>query len=196
MGDMDISIPRDRKSEFEPRVVPKYSKEVSSQIEGQILSMYAKGMSLADIHEHMKEIYGMSLSPETISRFTDRILPLVESWRNRPLEDVYAIMYMDGIRFKVLEDGQVKNKNVYVAIGINLDGMKDVLGMWIAENESSKYWLMVLNELKNRGIKDVLITTVDGLIGFEDAIKAVYPKTEVQRCYSPPIEKHVQIRLI
>ena len=139
-------------------------------------------MSLADIHEHMKEIYGMNLSSETISRFTDRILPLVESWRNRPLESVYSIMYMDGIRFNVHEDGQVKNKSVYVAIGLNLEGMKDVLGMWIAENESSKYWLMVLNELRNRGVKDVLITTVDGLTGFEDSINAVFPQTEVQRC--------------
>lgn len=122
MGDVNISIPRDRDSEFEPMIVPKYSKETSSQIEGQILSMYAKGMSLADIHEHMKEIYGMNLSSETISRFTDRILPLVESWRNRPLESVYSIMYMDGIRFNVHEDGQVKNKSVYVAIGLNLEG--------------------------------------------------------------------------
>ena len=182
MGKMNISIPRDRKSEFEPRIIPKYSKEISPSIEDRILSMYAKGMSLSDIHEHMKEIYGMNLSNETISRLTDRILPIVEEWRARPLEDVYAIMYMDGIRFKVLEDGRIKQKNVYVAIGIDLDGMKDVLGMWVAENENSKYWLNVLNELKNRGVKDVLITTVDGLPGFEDAIKAVYPKAEVQRC--------------
>ncbi len=181
-GEMGISIPRDRKAEYNPRIVPKYSKEVSPTIEDRILSMYAKGMSMRDIHEHMREIYGMNLSDETISRMTDRILPVVEEWRTRPLESVYAIMYMDGIRFKVLENGQIKNKNVYVAIGIDLDGMKDVLGMWIAETESSKYWLKVLNELKNRGVKDVLITTVDGLTGFEDAIKAVYPNAEVQRC--------------
>ena len=182
MGEMGISIPRDRKSEYEPMIIPKYSKDVSPTIEDQILSMYAKGMSMKDIHNHMKEIYGMNLSDETISRMTDRILPIVEEWRTRPLEDVYAIMYMDGIRFKVLENGQIKNKNVYVAIGVGLDGMKDVLGMWIAETESAKYWLKVLNELKNRGVKDVLITTVDGLTGFEEAIKAVYPKAEVQRC--------------
>jgi transposase-like protein len=182
MGELDLSIPRDRKSEFEPKIVPKYSKDVSPSIEDRILSMYAKGMSLSDIHEHMKEIYGMNLSNETISRLTDRILPIVNQWRTRPLESIYAIMYMDGIKFKVLDNGGIKKKSVYVAIGINLDGMKDVLGMWISENETSKYWLNVLNELKNRGVKDILITAIDGLPGFEDAIKAVYPKAEVQRC--------------
>ena len=182
MGNMDISIPRDRKAEFEPRVVPKYSKDVSPSMEDRILSMYAKGMSLSDIRGHMKEIYGMNLSDETISRLTDRILPVVNQWRTRPLESVYAIVYMDGIRFKVLENSSIRNKVVYAAIGINMDGMKDVLGMWVSENESSKYWLNVLNELKNRGVKDILITSIDGLAGFEDAIKAVYPKTEIQRC--------------
>ena len=182
MGNMDISIPRDRKAEFEPRVVPKYSKDVSPSMEDRILSMYAKGMSLSDIRGHMKEIYGMNLSDETISRLTDRILPIVNQWRTRPLESVYAIVYMDGIRFKVLENSSIRNKVVYAAIGINMDGMKDVLGMWVSENESSKYWLNVLNELKNRGVKDILITSIDGLAGFEDAIKAVYPKTEIQRC--------------
>lgn len=180
-GPMNLKIPRDREGEFSPQVVKKHENDVSG-IEDQILSMYAKGMSVRDIQDHLQNIYGIEASPTLISRITDRIMPLVTEWQNRPLEPVYAIVFMDAVHFKVRTDGRIINKAAYVAIGINLDGKKDVLGIWIGENESAKYWLSIINELKNRGVKDILIASIDGLSGFSEAIRAAFPETEIQRC--------------
>lgn len=180
-GSFELNIPRDRQGDFNPQVVKKNEHDISS-IEDQILSMYARGMSVRDIQNHLQSIYGLDASPTLISKITDKILPLITEWQNRPLEAIYAIMFMDAAVFKVRENGHIVNKAAYVAIGINLDGRKDVLGIWIGENESSKYWLNILNELRNRGIKDILIASVDGLTGFTEAINAAFPRTEVQRC--------------
>ncbi|MDD4550020.1 MAG: IS256 family transposase [Syntrophomonadaceae bacterium] len=180
-GDIELDIPRDRQAEFEPKIVKKHQRDVSG-IEDQILSMYAKGMTTRDIQDHLNNLYGMDVSPTLISNITDKILPLVKEWQNRPLEDIYAVVFMDAVHFKVREEGHVINKAAYVAIGIDLDGQKDVLGLWIGENESAKYWLNILNELNNRGVKDILIACIDGLTGFTEAINAAFPQTEVQKC--------------
>jgi putative transposase len=180
-GKLDIQVPRDREGEYEPSVVKKNQTDISS-IEDQVLSMYAKGMSTRDIEAHLESLYGVGASPELISRITDRVIPLITEWQNRPLQAIYAIVFMDAIHYRVRQDGRVITKAAYTAIGVDLDGVKDVLGIWIGENESSKFWLSVINEIKNRGTKDILIASVDGLNGFPDAIKAVFPETEIQRC--------------
>ncbi len=181
MGTIKLDIPRDRKGEFEPQIVKKNQTDVSN-IEDQVLSMYAKGMTTRDISSHLWDVYGVEASAEMISRMTDRILPIAKEWQNRPLERKYAIVFMDAVHFNVREDNHTVKKAVYVAIGVKLNGIKEVLGMWIGGNESAKYWLGVLNEIKNRGVEDILIVSVDGLTGFGDAIHAVYPAAEVQRC--------------
>ena len=180
-GETEIEVPRDRSAEFEPEIVKKRQKDISG-IEDRIISMYANGMTLSDIRNQIEDIYGVKLSTETLSRITDKIIPLMEEWRNRRLEEVYAIVYLDGIRYNVRENEQVINKAVYFAVGIDLNGQKDVLGMWIAESESAKYWAKVLSDLKNRGIKDILIMTTDGLTGMKEAVEAIYPRTELQGC--------------
>ena len=180
-GKVDLDVPRDRNGEFEPAVVKKNQTDISS-IEDQVLSMYAKGMSTRDMEKHLESLYGMDVSPELISRITDRIILMINEWQSRPLSPIYAIVFMDAIHYKVRQDGRVITKAAYTAIGVDLDGIKDVLGIWIGENESSKYWLSVINEIKNRGTKDILIASVDGLNGFPEAIKAVFPDTEIQRC--------------
>lgn len=182
LGDMDISIPRDRKGEFEPQIIKKQQTTLSGDIEEKILSMYAKGMTTGDIESHIREIYGIDVSDSTISRVTDKILPVVREWQSRPLESIYAVVFMDAIHFHVRSEGQIIKKAVYIAIGIQMDGLKDVLGMWIGENESAKFWLSVMNGIKNRGVEDILIACVDGLTGFTNAIEAVFPRTEVQQC--------------
>ena len=181
LGEIDLDIPRDRKGEFEPQVVKKNQTDISN-IEDQVLSMYAKGMTTRDISTHLHDVYGVDASAEMISHMTDRILPIAKEWQNRPLERKYAVVFMDAIHFHVREDNQTVKKAVYVAIGVKLNGNKEVLGMWIGGNESAKYWLGVLNEIKNRGVEDIMIVSVDGLTGFGDAINAVFPKTEIQRC--------------
>ncbi len=181
-GEMDISIPRDRKGNFDPQLVKKQQTTLSGDIEEKILSMYAKGMTTADIESHIRDIYGIEVSDSTISRVTDKILPVVKEWQSRPLESIYAVVFMDAIHYHVRSEGQIVKKAVYIAIGINLDGVKDVLGMWVGENESAKFWLSIMNGLKNRGIEDILIACVDGLTGFSNAIEAVFPKTEIQQC--------------
>lgn len=181
MGEIDLEIPRDRKSEFEPQVVRKNQTDVSN-IEDQVLSMYAKGMTTRDISSHLQDVYGVDASAEMISHMTDRILPIAKEWQNRPLERKYAVVFMDAVHFHVREDNRTVKKAVYVVIGIRLDGTKEVMGMWIGGNESAKYWLGVLNEIKNRGVEDIMIVSVDGLTGFVDAIGAVFPQAEVQRC--------------
>jgi len=180
-GKVELNVPRDRNGEFEPQVVKKNQSDISS-IEDQVLSMYAKGMSTRDIEKHLENLYAIDASPELISRITDRIIPMISEWQNRPLSPIYAIVFMDAIHYKVRQDGRVITKAAYTAIGVDLDGIKDVLGIWIGENESSKFWLSVINEIKNRGTKDILIASVDGLNGFPEAIKAVFPETEIQRC--------------
>jgi transposase-like protein len=182
MGDLAIQVPRDRKSEFEPQLVKKHQTTLSGDIEEKILSMYAKGMTTSYIEAHIREIYGLSVSDTTISRVTDKILPVVREWQQRPLESVYAAVFMDAIHFHVRSEGQIVKKAVYIAIGVQMDGIRDVLGMWVGENESAKFWLGILNGLKNRGVRDILITCVDGLTGFPSAIEAVFPQTEIQQC--------------
>lgn len=181
LGNIDLDIPRDRKGEFEPQAVKKNQTDVSN-IEDQVLSMYAKGMTTRDISDHLHNVYGVDASAEMISHMTDRILPVAKEWQNRPLEKKYAIVFMDAIHFHVRQDNQTVKKAVYVTIGIRLTGQKEVLGMWVGGNESAKYWLGVLNEIKNRGVEDIMIVSVDGLTGFGDAIGAVFPNAEIQRC--------------
>ena len=181
-GEVDIAVPRDRKGEFEPQLVRKQQTSLSGDIEEKILSMYAKGMTTRDIDAHIREIYGIEVSDSTVSRITDKILPVVKEWQQRPLEEIYAVVFLDAIHYHVRSEGQIVKKAVYIAIGINMEGIKEVLGMWVGENESAKYWLSILNGLKNRGVEDILIACVDGLTGFDNAIEAVYPQTEIQQC--------------
>lgn len=182
LGDIDISIPRDRKGEFEPQIVKKNQTTLSGDIEEKILSMYAKGMTTSDIEGHIRDIYGIEVSDTTISRVTDKILSVVKEWQMRPLEAIYAVVFMDAIHFHVRSEGQIIKKAVYIAIGIKMDGVREVLGMWVGENESAKFWLSILNGLKNRGVEDILIACVDGLTGFSNAIEAIFPRTEIQQC--------------
>jgi len=181
-GDVDVSVPRDRKGEFEPQVLKKNQTSVSQDIEEKILSMYAKGMSTGDIESHIQDIYGVEVSDTTVSRITDKILPIAKEWQQRPLEAVYAVVFLDAIHYHVRSEGQIVKKAVYIAIGVDLDGRKDVLGMWVGENESAKFWATVLNGLKNRGVEDIFIACTDNLTGFSSAIETVYPKTEIQNC--------------
>ncbi|EHN13407.1 IS256 family transposase [Clostridium sporogenes] len=181
LGEFDLTVPRDREGSFQPQVVKKNQTDISG-IEDQVIGMYAKGMTTRDIATHLENIYGFEASPTLISGITDKITPVAKEWQNRPLEPVYPIIFMDAIHYKVKQDNRVINKAAYAVIGVNLDGIKEVLGIWIGGNETSKYWLLVLNELKNRGVNDILIACVDGLNGFTEAIKAIYPHTEIQRC--------------
>ncbi|KNZ43462.1 IS256 family transposase [Acetobacterium bakii] len=181
-GDMPIDVPRDRKGEFEPQLIQKNQNTLTQDIESKIISMYAKGMSTGDFEDHVKDLYGLDISDSTISRITDKVLPLVKEWQSRPLEEIYAVVFLDAIHFHVRSEGRIIKKAVYIAIGINMEGYRDVLGMWVGENESAKFWLSVMNDIKNRGVEDILIASVDGLTGFPEAIAAVYPKTELQKC--------------
>ena len=181
-GDVEVAVPRDRKGEFEPQILKKNQTSVSQDIEEKILSMYAKGMTTGDIEAHIQDIYGIEVSDTTISRITDKILPIAKEWQQRPLEAVYAVVFLDAIHYHVRSEGQIVKKAVYIALGINLDGKKDVLGMWVGENESAKYWATVLNGLKSRGVEDIFIACTDNLTGFSAAIGAVFPKTEIQNC--------------
>ncbi|TKI54935.1 IS256 family transposase [Brevibacillus antibioticus] len=190
-GEVDIQIPRDREGESEPVIVKKHQSNVTG-IEDQILALYAKGVSTRDIQDHLQQLYGIEVSPTLISNVTNKIVPLIKEWQNRPLQSVYAVVFLDAIHFKVKQDGAIVNKAAYMVIGIDLDGHKDVFGMWIGENESAKFWLHVLNELKNRGVQDILITTVDNLRGFTEAISACYPKSEIQKCVIHQIHNSIK----
>lgn len=181
LGNVELNIPRDRNGEFEPIIVPKHERNVTG-IEDKVLSLYARGMTTRDIHDQIKELYGVEISAELVSKITERILPTVHEWQNRPLEKTYSFVFMDAVHYKVREDKQVITKAAYVVLGVNMDGEKDVLGIWVGANESSKFWLGVLNDLRNRGVQDVLIFCVDGLVGFKEAIGAVYPYAKIQRC--------------
>ena len=181
-GEVEVDIPRDRKGEFDPVILKKNQTSISQDVEEKILSMYAKGMTTSDIEAHIRDIYGLEVSDTTISRITDKILPIAKEWQQRPLEPIYAVVFLDAIHYHVRSEGQIVKKAVYIAIGVDLDGKKDVLGMWVGENESAKYWASVLNGLKNRGVEDIFIACTDNLAGFSAAIEAVYPRTEIQNC--------------
>ena len=181
LGETEIEVPRDRNGEFSPRVIEKRQTR-SDDLENRILAMYAKGMSNRDIEAHLRDIYGVEASASLISRITDKILPAVQEWQSRPLEAIYPIVFLDGIVFKVRKDNRVINKCVYSVLGINMDGHKEILGIWISENESASFWTTVCNELKNRGVQDILIACRDNLSGFSTAIETVFPKTEQQLC--------------
>ena len=180
-GQIDVAIPRDREGTFEPKLVPKRERILKGS-EDLILSLYAKGMSVSDISSHLDDLYGYQLSEQTISNITEAIMDKAKDWQNRPLEAIYPIVFMDATVLKIRVDRVVKNIAAYIMLGITLEGKKEILGIWIGENETSKYWLTLLNELKNRGVEDILIFAIDGLNGFNQAIQAVYPKAEIQRC--------------
>ena len=180
-GSMEIEVPQDRKSTFQPQVVKKRQKDISD-IDQKIISMYAKGMTTRQISETIEDIYGFETSEGFISDVTDKILPQIEDWQNRPLDEIYPILYIDAIHYSVRDNGIIKKLAAYVILGINTEGKKEVLSIHVGTNESAKYWLSVLNELKNRGVKDILIICADGLNGIKEAINAAYPKTEYQRC--------------
>lgn len=180
-GNVELTIPRDRNGDYEPQIVKKHQMDISA-IEDKIIFLYAQGTSTRDIERTMQEMYGIEVDATRVSKITDKLLPMIREWQNRPLESVYAMVLLDAIHYKVREEGVVVKKAVYIAIGTDLEGKKDVLGLWVGATESSKYWLGVLNSLKNRGVQDILIISVDGLSGFSEAIAVAYPKTEVQRC--------------
>lgn len=180
-GETELQVPRDRKGEFEPKLIAKYQTK-TDDLESRIIAMYAKGMSNRDIEDHLRDIYGVEASAALISRITDKIMPAVTEWLSRPLDSMYPIVFLDGIMFKVRKDSKVVNKCVYSVLGINMEGKKDILGIWISENESASFWLSVCNELKNRGVQDILIACRDNLSGFSSAIETVFPKTEQQLC--------------
>jgi len=181
VGEMELEVPRDRLSTFSPEIVKKRQTDISG-IEAKVISMYAKGMSNRDIKEHIYEIYGHEISPETVSVITDKILPQAKECQNRALEEIYAIVFMDGMVLKMRVDGAVRNVTIYFVIGISLEGHKSCLGLYLAETESAKYWLSVMNELKNRGVQDILIFAVDNLKGISEAINAAFPQSEIQKC--------------
>jgi putative transposase len=182
VGDVEITTPRDRNSTFEPEIVPKRHKTLGIDLDRQIIALYARGSSYSDIRDHLSDMYGLDISPATISRVTDKILPLIQEWRSRPLERVYPFVWLDAIHYKVRHEGRVVNRAVYCIIGLNQDGYKELLGMYIGENEGSKFWLQVLTDLQNRGIEDIFIASIDNLQGFADAIESIFPQTEVQLC--------------
>jgi putative transposase len=180
-GEIEVITPRDREATFEPQIIPKGQTRMAG-LDGKILSMYARGMTTRDIQGHLEEMYGVEVSPTLISNVTDAVLDEVRAWQNRPLDAVYPIVYLDALVVKMREEGTVQNRAVYVAIGITMEGHKEVLGLWTSANEGAKFWLSVLNDLKTRGVEDIFIACVDGLKGFPQAIEAGYPKTTVQLC--------------
>lgn len=190
-GEFEFETPRDRNGEFEPRIVPKNKRDVSG-IEDKIISLYGRGLSTREINEQIQDLYGIEVSSTMISNITNQILPKIKEWQNRPLESIYPICFVDAVHFSVREESSVVKKAAYIVLGINEYGEKDVLGIWIGENESAKFWLSVFNDLKSRGVKDILILCSDGLIGMKEAITTAYPKTVQQRCIVPMIRNSVR----
>jgi putative transposase len=180
-GKIALEIPRDRLSTFDPQLIAKYQRRFPG-FDEKIVSMYARGMSVREIQGHLRELYGIDASPDLVSAVTDAVLEEIAEWQNRPLEALYALIFFDAIRVKIRDEGTVRNKAVYVALGVQPNGTKEILGLWIEQNEGAKFWLRVMNELKNRGAEDVLIAIVDGLKGFPEAITAVFPEAQVQTC--------------
>lgn len=181
LGEIDLDIPRDRNGEFEPVIVPKHSRDIS-RLETQIIELYGMGNTTRQISDFVESLYGFEVSAEMVSNITDKIIPEMEEWKTRRLEEIYPFVYIDAIHFNVKENGVVGKKAAYVAMGINLSGIKEVLGIYIGENETSKFWMTVFNNLKNRGIKDIIILSSDGLAGIKEAIQVAFPKTEHQTC--------------
>ncbi len=180
-GKLELQIPRDRLATFDPQLIAKYQRRFPG-FDDKIVSMYARGMSTREIQGHLRELYGIEVSPDLVSAVTDAVLDEVAEWQDRPLEALYPLVFLDALRVKVRDEGTVRNKAVYVALGVRPDGTKEVLGLWIEQTEGAKFWLRVMNELKDRGVEDILIAVVDGLKGFPEAIAAVFPKTQVQAC--------------
>jgi putative transposase len=180
-GKLDLQVPRDRLATFDPQLIAKYQRRFPG-FDDKIVSMYARGMSTREIQGHLRELYGLEVSPDLVSAVTDAVLDEVAEWQNRPLEALYPLVFLDAIRVKVRDEGTVRNKAVYVALGVRADGAKEVLGLWIEQTEGAKFWLRVMTELRERGIEDILIAVVDGLKGFPEAIAAVFPRTQVQAC--------------
>jgi len=180
-GEFPLDIPRDRQGEFEPKIIKKYQRDISG-IEEQVIALYARGMSTRDIHDQLQDLYGIELSAEMVSKITDKILPQIREWQSRPLEPLYPFIFMDAIHYKIRDEGRIINRAAYIILGVTLEGTKDILSISIGANETSKFWLGMLNDLKNRGVQDVLFFCVDGLPGFKEAIHAVYPEAEIQRC--------------
>lgn len=179
--ELDVEIPRDRQGHFEPGLIRKYQRRLPG-FDEKVVAMYARGMSTREIQAHLEELYGIEVSPELISVVTDAVLDEVAQWQSRPLEPVYAVVFFDALRVKIRDEGSVKNKSVYVAIGIRCSGNKEILGIWIEQTEGAKFWLRVMNDIHNRGTEDILIAVIDGLKGFPEAIEAVFPQTRVQTC--------------
>jgi len=180
-GKIDLAVPRDRLATFDPQLIAKYQRRFPG-FDEKIVSMYARGMSVREIQGHLRDLYGIEVSPDLVSAVTDAVLEEIAEWQNRPLEALYPLVFFDAIRLKVRDEGTVRNKAVYLALGVRPDGTKEILGLWIEQSEGAKFWLRVMNELKTRGVEDVLIAVVDGLKGFPDAITAVFPETLVQTC--------------
>jgi len=180
-GEFDLSVPRDRAGTFEPRLVPKGERRLDG-FDGKVISLYARGLTVREIQGHLQELYGVEVSPDLISRVTDAVLEEVRDWQNRPLDPVYPVVFFDALRVKIRDEGLVKNKAVYVALALDAEGHKHVLGLWIEQSEGAKFWLKVMNDLRSRGVQDILIAVVDGLKGFPEAIGAAFPETIVQTC--------------
>src|SRR5215471_7393297 len=180
-GPIELAVPRDRNSSFEPQIVAKGQTRIEG-FDDRIISLYARGLTVREIQSHLHELYSVEVSPDLISRVTDAVLDEVREWQNRPLDPLYPVIFFDALRVKIRDDGLVRNKAVYIALALNSDGEKEVLGLWIEQTEGAKFWLKVMNELKNRGLNDILIAVVDGLKGFPEAIATVFPLTTVQTC--------------
>ncbi|QOP41491.1 IS256 family transposase [Sulfurimonas marina] len=182
VGEFDLDVPRDRNGSFEPQLIKKHQTHMSDHIEQKILSLYALGNSYSQISEHIEELYGVSFSKATISAVTDKVIPLLKEWQQRPLESIYPFVWLDAIHYRIKENGKYVAKAIYTILGVKLDGRKEILGLYLSESEGANFWLQVLTDLNNRGVEDILIASVDGLKGFPEAINAIFPKTEVQLC--------------
>jgi len=182
VGEFDLDVPRDRNGSFEPHLIKKHQTHISDHIEQKILSLYALGKSYSQIAEHIEELYGVSYSKATITAVTDKVIPMLKEWQSRPLESIYPFVWLDAIHYKIKEDGRYISKAIYTILGVRLDGRKEILGLYLSENEGANFWLQVLTDLHNRGVEDILIASVDALKGFPEAINTIYPNTQVQLC--------------
>ncbi len=191
-GEVTINTPQDRQSSFDPQIVRKRETILAESLTNKIIGLYGLGMSLRDISNHIEEMYDMSISATTLSQITDKVIPEIKQWQNRPLESIYAVVFLDAMHYKVREDGRVSSKAIYTIIGINLEGKKDLLGMYVSESEGANFWLQVLTDLNNRGLQDILISCIDNLKGFAEAIKAIFPKCEVQTCIVHQIRNSIR----
>ncbi|MCT7618513.1 IS256 family transposase [Aliarcobacter butzleri] len=192
VGEFELDVPRDRNGSYEPQIVKKYQTHISDHIEQKILSLYALGNSYSQISEHIEEMYGIEFSKATISAVTDKVIPLLKEWQQRPLESIYPFVWLDAIHYKIKENGRYISKAVYTILGVGINGKKEILGLYLSENEGANFWLQVLTDLNNRGVQDILITSVDGLKGFPEAIKAIFPNTEVQLCIVHQIRNSIR----